>query len=672
MGKRKLFVSILLFCMFGLMVLADRQPSYAEKTGDFTGDVSVLKAEDDAYVLQVQVKNSGPDFDGTVRLGFFNVETSCVFDTKLTLPKDGAKQFTLTVPKENADSVRGSGALYFLDKDEKELQKITFKNIFKGQKIGISVGVLSDHFDKLTYMDMGGTGYSLGSVRQPVNLVELDADSIKDSLNGLYFLIIDSYNVSTLDKDSIEAIESWVKKGGALILGTGERAEDALNAFAPDFTGLEAVNVSKPGEENYLVSAGGQTSYYNYEDSKINFANMAVAELKVSGNSASPDEAGCSPGKICYYGNGSILVLAISLCDDEMQKASSDLCQEIYNEVGNFASMATNYYEGSSYEQMQAFHLIDNENTDVNFTWLEILIFIYVVLVGPVLYLVLARLKKREWYWLGAPALALVFIGGVLVFGRGLRVADTKVYSVTLQRLDGKEKGKTDTLFSAYHSGVKPWKLKLKDQFEYAGTKTNWGYFGSADDWKYRVVYGDGIEIGMSPDANFETGFLYASGNIQEDWGKLEAKKLSLSAGKQSGSIINHTKFNFPYLLVASDDYLIILKDVKKGETVELVKAGKDGRVVYQSDDAYMNDLLYSLQGMGMTTIKNQDKDRQLYAALAAGMYDARRKAQYGANQAVICGIVPDYKKTVADKCTEISFACPYAVAEQEVNGASN
>lgn len=673
MRKKRLFACILLFCLVSLMVFADRQTSYAEKTENFTGDVSVLKIGDDTYVLQVQVKNTGEDFDGTVRLAFSNVDSGCVFDTRLTLPKDGQKQFTLTVPRENADSVRGSGSLVFLDMDEKELQKVPFKNIFKGQSIGISVGILSDHYDRLTYMDMGGNGYGMGRIQQPVNLIEMDGGNLKDSLDGLYVLIIDSYNVSTLDKESIKAVEEWVNKGGGLIIGTGERGEDTLNGFDEDFTGLTLSDVSEPGEDNYLVS-GGQIYYDYYEQDGIDFRKMAVAQLQPSGNkySANCQEAGNNPGIIRTYGNGSILVLAFSLCEDEMQKAPSEICQVIYDEVMNFSSIATEYYVDSYYEQMNAFHLIDRENTDVNFTWLEVLIFVYVVLVGPVLYLILAKAKKREWYWIGAPVLALVFIGGVLVFGRNLRVVDTRVYSVTAQRVDGKEKGKTDTFYSAYHSGVKPWKLRLKDQYEYAGTRMDWGYYGGSGYWKYRVVYGDGIELGMKPESNFETGYLFASGNNGEDCGEILAQETAVSETLQKGSITNNTKFDFPYMMVVSDDYLMIFSDVKKGETIEIAKAVKDGRVVYQSADIYMNDLYYNYLGMDSAVKTGDEIDTQSCAALVAGMYNVQRKMKYGAGQILICGVVPDYEKTVADKCTEISFGYLYAIVEQEVSGASN
>ncbi len=530
MSKRRLLTGILLFCLMGFIVFSDRQPLAAEE-GNFDGEVSVLKAEDDTFVVQVQASSRSEDFEGTVRVAFQNSDS--VFDTRITLPAQGEKQFTLTVPQKDVDQIKGNGELVFLDKEENELQKISFKNILKGIKSGLRVGVLSDHFDKLTYMDMGGTGYMHLNRAQPVNLVELDSN-IKDSLAGLDFLIIDSYHVALLDEENRKAVEDWVDQGGGLILGTGARGEETVNAFDPDFLGLKFVKASEPGTENYVSSVTGQ--YYNFEYSNIDFTKMAVAEFQPAGNPAvSYMDADNSPGELCTYGNGCVLVLAFSLCEDEMQKASSDVCQGIYDELAySGAYSPINDFGDTFYLRENAFGIIDHANTDVNFSLLEIMVFLYVVIAGPLLYLVLAKIKKREWYWLGVPFLAVLFICGVLVFGRDLRVADTRVYSVTTQRADGKEKGNLRTYYNAYHSGVKPWNLKLSDQYTYGGSGgTAWdSYSGNRT---YRIAYGDGMEIGMMPSSNFESGYLFAAGTGDVQ-GEILAKDVAVSAVGQGMS----------------------------------------------------------------------------------------------------------------------------------------
>lgn len=58
----------------------------------------------------------------------------------------------------------------------------------------------------------------------------------------------------------------------------------------------------------------------------------------------------------------------------------------------------------------------------------------YIVLVGPLNYLVLRRADRREWAWLTVPALILVFATGAFAFGGSLRGSDVIVHEVAIVR----------------------------------------------------------------------------------------------------------------------------------------------------------------------------------------------------------------------------------------------
>ncbi len=58
----------------------------------------------------------------------------------------------------------------------------------------------------------------------------------------------------------------------------------------------------------------------------------------------------------------------------------------------------------------------------------------YILLVGPVNYLVLKRLDRREWAWITMPVLILVFAVGAYAFGSLLRGSDVLVNQVAIVR----------------------------------------------------------------------------------------------------------------------------------------------------------------------------------------------------------------------------------------------
>src|SRR5438876_9181514 len=58
----------------------------------------------------------------------------------------------------------------------------------------------------------------------------------------------------------------------------------------------------------------------------------------------------------------------------------------------------------------------------------------YIVLIGPINYLVLRRLDRREWAWITMPILIALFAVGACGFGSVLRGSDIIVHEVAIVR----------------------------------------------------------------------------------------------------------------------------------------------------------------------------------------------------------------------------------------------
>ena len=63
-----------------------------------------------------------------------------------------------------------------------------------------------------------------------------------------------------------------------------------------------------------------------------------------------------------------------------------------------------------------------------------LLLFGYIALIGPINYLVLKRLDKREWAWITMPVLIAIFAVGAYVYGSALRGSDIIVNEVAIVR----------------------------------------------------------------------------------------------------------------------------------------------------------------------------------------------------------------------------------------------
>ncbi len=107
----------------------------------------------------------------------------------------------MTIPYADVSQTRGNGIVAFIDEKGNVVAKEAFASIFGKEKRGIGVGVLSDHYDALGWMSMSGQTYYLHGKDQNVYLTQMDADTLQAQLDELYFLVIDSYDVSSLGKE---------------------------------------------------------------------------------------------------------------------------------------------------------------------------------------------------------------------------------------------------------------------------------------------------------------------------------------------------------------------------------------------------------------------------------------------------------------------------------------
>ena len=108
-----------------------------------------------------------------------------------------------------------------------ELQKITVEKT----KNDIRVGVLSDDFSALGYMDRV---HLLSDSSKYTSLIELSASDFPvdySALDMLDVILISDFSTDLLTKEQKNALNLWVKKGGLLIIGTGSTANKTLSGL---------------------------------------------------------------------------------------------------------------------------------------------------------------------------------------------------------------------------------------------------------------------------------------------------------------------------------------------------------------------------------------------------------------------------------------------------------
>lgn len=690
-GKKSIWkwitmICITLICIFGSLWIGSRSGTAWANEGDdpsqdpavptLTGDVTFLRQDGGYYVMQVTVANSGADFSGTVQLVFASGSSrNCAYNTKLVLPSQGKKQYTVNVLERAAETVRGLCALNFLDEQGNVVQSISLKNVFGKAVTGITVGILSDRYSDLLYLDAGGRELSLRDFVSPLELVQLTADNLQGYLDGLYFLVIDQFNVSSLGEENIRALEEWVKDGGWLLIGTGAYAEQTLSGFDESFLGLEIDGISQPGEFNTLPSDMERYGmYWDYQNAEVDFTQMTVARFDYARTQTGYFESSQHPSTLFSIGDGIVSVFYFSFGEKELQKLSDSSIESMYEEA---MYQSNSYHYASGYSDMayvgqRSLSYMDSLNTNVDFGWLEILIGVYVVFVGPVLYLILRKKKKSEWYWAAVPVFGLLFVAGVFFFGQGAQVYGTTVYSVTAQRVDSSQEA---TCFLAYRSGVKPWEIRLDEDYEAAGPGWDGYYYGNSTntaDYYYTVTDdGGGLLAGVRPAGNFENAYLYAEGKAEAKGAFLSENiwldSVGMAGYPASGTVTNETGYDLAYLALWEGSHFTVFADVKAGETLDFQEAKDDGRCLFASYTTYYDSLLYDLLDIYGSGRPSEDYDQTAMAALLIGIGMAQERMPAGGENGIIAGVVADYDRASGES-REISYGCLYSYAEMGVS----
>lgn len=664
--------AFLLFCLMLCMAVVFGMTGISvqakEEGSAFFIDAEMVNMNEDTYDIQVTIENPGKDWEGTVRIVVDeSYRMSTAYDVKLALPEGSEKQFVVKVSKAGIEQTNGTVYVYMVDKKEKVVWDETFYHLLTNGQMAIHLGILSDDYSSLTYMDMNGNKMYFWGDDYPIKLYELNQANLLDKLDNMQYLVIDDFDTAVLTQDELDAINDWCDDGGMLIVGTGEYAEETLVSLSKDFVDIEYYEVNEPG------SVG---QFYQYND-MVNWSVLHMANLM----EGAPDHnynVMWTSAVMCYsYGDGVIAVTPYSLKElgwqgDEFYKDSyldrvqfvSDLLQETANMS---MSRYNNPYSGKQYNVLNnistVLRAMSVSNTKLDFNVLRWVIILYVIFVGPILYFILKSMKKRDYYWGTVAVTVVVTIMLVFLAGRGHEVKNTRVFSVITENIGNM--GKSKAYLYAYDASLDEWSMKLKEGYEYAGKmgyRNNW-YSDEEGAYDSRVIQeGNRFSVGIVPGENFEDAYFvlgYAK-DAQGTNGNLSGKNIYEDLGKLHGVITNETDKDFSYYAVIVNDYVFLMEGWKAGETIDL----QNQQVLYHNSDGtgYFERYQYNYLRDEYRYSDRTPEDISALAAIGAGIYNAC--LEYDDVGIVIMGVTEDEAGTVDDNVSEISYRCIYRVLQ--------
>jgi len=298
----------------------------------------------------------------------------------------------------------------------------------------------------------GGALDAMGAVRLPgsaqVQVVHIPAATLPDStapLSGFDVIVLDQVATDTLSAAQVRSLDGYVAGGGSLLLLAGDASAKATLAGLP--------------ADLLPATLGGSTAHVTLATLSAEMGVSApsspvTAQVVRAGGSVAWRDGGTPILVVGHHGSGQTALLSIDPGAEPLASWSgtATLLRELVVRTthaigpGGRARYTTNGLPGNN-QSVRA--QLANENGDlagavslvpgvtlpVALT-LGLLAAAYVVVVGPLSYVVLTRLRRRDLFWVTVPVLAIgttwvAYATGLGASGRGLTLSEVRLVHLT-------------------------------------------------------------------------------------------------------------------------------------------------------------------------------------------------------------------------------------------------
>ena len=433
----------------------------------------------------------------------------------------------------------------------------------------IMTAVLSDSTDKLRYINELQLDCYADTVDvDRINVTETDLPASEIGLDALEYILIDDYDTAKLSDDQYSAMMSWMYDGGTLILSLGKNGDKVLHRFANGVVGCSAI-----GTELRDVSFEDGSGKVIAEQQSLN-----VTQFEMNGGSEVADISDSAPIYIKNIGKGRTVVVPYSLGESlaagvQGQKA---VAGRIFEEGLTGAvcdNVLRNYYDaGSSLGFDTAVGV--NEKEKPSAVLIVVILCVYTLLSGPVVYIVLKRRKRQELIWVCVPALAI--LGTLAIYIVSLRYRVSEPVNLSFVAADISGDVKRENIYS-YIIGAKSGDSKLHIDNEFLdvhvdGVNSELNSTSSENYKLEKMMSGDGTDINYHCTKPFESVDISASGESENDIGKIDSD-IVLYADGFEGTVTNNTDYDICNLVVVGGVYYYCVDKLDSGESVSIDKA---------------------------------------------------------------------------------------------------
>lgn len=380
--------------------------------------------------LQVTVKNNGADFSGDMAINSSNsYEAASALVVPIDIAAGEEKTFTFYLDGLADYSYSDTDLFAFYEGSIEKGKKIAYKGTKRLQSNFLDpsstfIYTLTDKSDRLSALLRLSTFVAQSNV-EVFNINQLKDYTLPEDSQGLAManvIVVDEVAIADLIPKQQEALLKWVQDGGTLLLG----AADQINATAGVFKEYLPLSLS---QEMTAISAEALTKLSGggifTQPISVYSATSSEGSLPVLTEN---NEVLAAKKKV---GSGEVIQTTFSLGDQPL--ASMDGYGALLAKVINIQSISQQgmMRQGQSPLDQISYELRNiNElfpSFEVSVSYMLIVIILYILIIGPILYFVLKKADKREHAWWIIPSISVVLSIVLFIVGAKDRIVQPQV-----------------------------------------------------------------------------------------------------------------------------------------------------------------------------------------------------------------------------------------------------
>jgi len=515
--------------------------------------------------VQVFLTNNGADLDGEIRIPVRSSGGIINYSVRVELPAGAHKLITIyTLP--NNFSRQLNVELYSAE----ELIASQRVSVQPSPNVNYFVGILSPQRGAISLIN----SVNIPGPRRPKTLIDIPLDQLPGRFEGLRMfdlLILNDQDTSTLKPEQKEALEIWVRQGGRLVVGGGAGAGTTISGlpetlFPATFETTELRDkipalevfveneypIRVPGpfliariqsENAQILAQDGSDSLIYEWDTGDGFVNFIALDPAVS-----PFDAW--NGATAFW--------------EKLITPGSAYSDALPTDVSSHQLFASNMPYALSNLPM-----LDLPSA----RGLALMLAFYILLVGPINYLVLHRMKRLQLAWITIPVITIIFSAASFGVGYLLHGTDIFVNKISIIQVAPTGDAKFDSFIGIFSPAQTAYQVEVRggglvsplspyyDPWNSQSPSTNMSR-------SIKLVQGDPAFVeGLSIDQWSMQSFM-SEGSIAE-FGTLQSD-LALEGSSLVGTIHNQTEYSFEDAVVIYGSKFALLGTLTPNEKREV------------------------------------------------------------------------------------------------------